>query len=212
MFSLSNIFLTGALNSLKHTYLLTARAIALNLSSLANNISSSYMNALVTFSGQNYGAKKYPRLKRCLLIGIVQSCIITIFICSLSILFVKPISMLYVSDSDPQKLLILDAVRLVTITILPPYFIASIMNVLSGLLRGMGYSVTPMLSSIVGVCLLRIVWIYTAFTHVEKLHTIWGLYLCFPITWTVTCVFLSIILFVAWKRLKKQQTLTLSNL
>ena len=59
------------------------------------------------------------------------------------------------------------------------------MDALVGVLRGMGYSVVPMIVSLVGVCALRIVWLSTIF-QMEEFHTVTVIYLSYPVTWFIT--------------------------
>ena len=64
-----------------------------------------------------------------------------------------------------------------------PYFLCGIMEVACGVLRGVGMSITPMVVSILGACVLRIVWIATVFHRYRELRI---LYMSYPVTWTVT--------------------------
>ena len=85
--------------------------------------------------------------------------------------------------------------------IMPTYFICGLMDVMVGQLRGIGYSVMPMIVSLTGACLLRIVWILTVFA---QNHTLTILYLSYPVSWSVTFVFhMLCYLFVARKRLSR---------
>lgn len=63
------------------------------------------------------------------------------------------------------------------------YFTCGIMDVFAGSVRGMGYSVMPMIISLIGACGLRIVWIYTIF---KAHHTLTTLYISYPVTWVIT--------------------------
>ena len=63
------------------------------------------------------------------------------------------------------------------------YFFCGLMDVMVGVLRGMGYSVMPMIVSLTGACGLRILWIYTVFA---AYRTLFVLYLSYPVTWTIT--------------------------
>ncbi len=64
-----------------------------------------------------------------------------------------------------------------------PYFLCGMMDVMVGILRGMGYAIMPMLVSLTGACLLRVVWIYTVFQQYRSLEC---LYLSYPISWGLT--------------------------
>ena len=67
--------------------------------------------------------------------------------------------------------------------ILIPYFICGMMDVMVGLMRGMGYAIMPMLVSLTGACLFRVVWVYTIF---QQIRTLECLYISYPISWTLT--------------------------
>ena len=79
------------------------------------------------------------------------------------------------------------------------YFLCGIMDVLSGMLRGMGESMLPMIVSMIGSCLLRVVWIYTIFAADRTLPV---LYLSYPVTWIVT----EAVHFVCYLHVKKRVT------
>ena len=175
----------------------------MNVTNIANNVSSSYTNAMLTFSGQNFGARKYDRIKKSLIICILQSVVFTLTVTSVCMAFIHPISNLYISESDPSRLAIIEEVRSVCSVTLPYYFICSTMNALSGTLRGIGYSLSPMLISVVGICGLRSVWRYTAFNH-ELFHSAKGLYLSYPLTWSAVSIAFLILLAFVWKRLPKK--------
>ena len=63
------------------------------------------------------------------------------------------------------------------------YLLCGIMDTLCGSLRGLGYSVVPMVVSLLGACGFRILWIYTVFAHN---HTLYTLYLSYPVSWLIT--------------------------
>ena len=183
MFSISSIFFTVAMNSLD-VYVLGAKTIAMNLTGVANNVSSSYMNAMLTFSAQNYGAKKPKRIQKSLGICLLQGTVFTFLIGMAMYLLVGPISSLYISASDPARELTMACAKSIAAVTLPYYFLCSIMNATSGALRGIGYSTVPMISSIVGICGFRILWIMFAFP-LEMFHSAWGIYLAFPLSWAL---------------------------
>ena len=81
-----------------------------------------------------------------------------------------------------------------------PYFICGMMDTMVGTLRGMGYSVMPMLVSLTGAFLFRVVWIYTVFRQHRTLET---LYVSYPISWTLTFLAHLICFVVAYRKVKK---------
>ena len=82
-------------------------------------------------------------------------------------------------------------------TMLIPYVICGIMGVLSGLLRGLGFSIQPMLATVGCVLVVRITWIFVFF---PMNHTIEWLYVCYPITWSMTCLIEAVMIFFAAKK------------
>ena len=82
-----------------------------------------------------------------------------------------------------------------------PYFLCGIMDVMVGMLRGLGCSIVPMCVSIAGVCGVRIVWIYTIFRAV---HTPEALYISYPISWTITAVIHIVCFAVIYRRMRRQ--------
>lgn len=81
--------------------------------------------------------------------------------------------------------------------ILTTYFICGIMEVIVGVTRGMGDSFKPMIVSILGVCGIRIIWIYTVFAIFK---TPFSLYISYPISWFITAVLQLIICFKTMKQ------------
>ena len=76
------------------------------------------------------------------------------------------------------------------------YFLCGIMEVFTGSLRGMGASLTPMLISLVGACVTRVIWIYTVFAATPTLQV---LYSCYPVSWIFT-IFMQIVAFFVIRR------------
>ena len=83
------------------------------------------------------------------------------------------------------------------------YFLCGIMDVMVGSLRGMGYSVTPMIVSLLGACGLRLVWLGTVF-QLEQFHTPDTVYLSYPVSWVITVAAHVICWFICRSKLKKR--------
>jgi putative MATE family efflux protein len=202
MFSLSNLMITVGTNSLT-TEAISAKAIFINLISLANAISSAFTNSAMTFAGQNYGAKKLRRIKRSLGSAIVQSIILTSFGCLLMLVFITPISSLYIASDDPARLLVIEEIKSAASLIFPIYFLCGVMNAFAGVLRGIGVSFSNMIISIVGICGFRILWVFTAF-QIDALHTLAGIYLSWPISWIIVTVCFTILLLFKLKNAERE--------
>ncbi len=177
IFNISNVLIQSSVNSFG--------SIVMAGNTAANNIEGfvyTSMNAIyqtsLSFTSQNYGARKYKRIDRillqCLLIvsvvGIVMG--MGVFLCG---------DMLLGIYSSSQEVISYGLTRLSLVC--APYFLCGIMDVMVGSLRGIGYSIIPMIVSLSGACLFRIIWIFTIF-QVE--HSLFILYLSYPISWTIT--------------------------
>ena len=102
--------------------------------------------------------------------------------------------MLQVYSSDPEVIAYgLERMLLVC----TPYALCGVMNVLVGAMRGLGSSLTPMVVSIFGVCVLRVVWIYTVFPLDPSFAM---LFLSYPVTWAVTAAIEVVCFFVIRKK------------
>ena len=200
LFSISNVRITSAVNSFD-TATVSGKTIAGNIDGILYTSLNSYLHAAMTFTAQNYGAGKPDRIKKSLGSALLQVLVVGLSLSSLLLLFGREFASLFIDAHDPNKEAVMRAVMGMLYVTVPLYFMCGIMETLSGTLRGLGYSLAPMITSVGGICVLRIIWIFTAFT-LEEFHTISGLYLCYPITWTATSLTLGIILLAIWPKIK----------
>ncbi|CDC44386.1 na+ driven multidrug efflux pump [Firmicutes bacterium CAG:449] len=75
------------------------------------------------------------------------------------------------------------------------------MDLFAYCLRGIGYSITPMIITLCGACGLRIVWILTFF-QMEEFHNIQGLVVSYPISWIITALVQVIFFIIVYRHLK----------
>ncbi|MBQ8180381.1 MAG: MATE family efflux transporter [Ruminococcus sp.] len=200
LFSVSNVIIQSSINSFG--------SIAVSGNSAAGNIEgfvymsmNSYSQTAVNFAGQNHGAGKFDRLKKIMII-----CLISVFCTGFSLgilarLFGQPLLSFYIPGD--KEAIRYGLIRLTYICI--PYFICGLMDVTTGLIRGIGYSVLPMIITIAGVCGMRIVWIYTIF-QIPKYHTLQNLYLSYTISWSLTFVTELIVFIVLLRKLQKKKS------
>lgn len=182
IFSISNVIIQSTINSFGSA-VMAGNSAASNLEGFIYTAMNSFHHAGLCFTSQNIGARKFERLNKIAFCCI--SCVI-LFGASLSALafvFRDPLLSLYISSNDAS----LDAVLAAGITrmryVCVPYFICGMMDVASGILRGLGKAWTPLIISTLGACVLRIVWIYTIFPLNPTLD---NLFLSYPISWALT--------------------------
>ncbi len=176
LFSISNVLIQSAVNTFGST-LIAASSAAGNVEGFVGTSMNAYNNAAITFAGQNMGARKYDRIDRVAKVSTVLVFATWILLGGTALLLGRPLLGLYTSDPEVVRL---GMIRLTVL--LAAYFSCGIMNVFPGLSRGMGYSILPMLSTLTGACLLRIVWLYTFFAWYP---TVFMIFIAYPITWTL---------------------------
>ena len=134
--------------------------------------------ALTTFAGQNYGAGKYDRLKKSVRIAAAMAAGIALCISAILLLLSRQILGIFIPDPDVLTV----GVQIIHF-LSPAYVTYVLVEILSGAIRGAGRSLVPMLISVLGVCCLRLTWLFTV---VPLYHTIPVVLASYPITWTCT--------------------------
>ncbi len=207
LFALSNMFIQSSIVKMDKllkpagtldTPVVNGNAAATNLESFVYTSMNAVYQGAITFTSQNMGAQKPRRVKR-----ILYSClaIVTAIGVSLSVclyLLKSPLLSFYNvqagAEGSVDRLAYTTAVTRMQYICLA-YFLCGIMDVCSGVLRGLGRSFTSMGISLVGACLLRIVWIWTIFPAYNTLDSI---YISYPVSWlltfTVAFIFIRVIL------------------
>lgn len=200
LFSISNILLTSGMNTLATTDI-SGKTIAINIEGLVHTSMNSYLHAAMTFTGQNYGARKPERIKKSILYAIIQVSFVGIVGGQLLNLFARPLASLYIDAADPNKEAVLEAAVQLMGFMLSVYFMCGLMDTLSGALRGLGYSMIPMIVSIGAICVLRAIWVFFVFPT-EKYHSLIGIYTIYPISWFLGLSALAIALLILFKKVR----------
>jgi putative MATE family efflux protein len=197
LFSLSNIVFTSAVNTFpKHT--ISAKTIAFNIEVLTYTSMNAFSQAAMTFAAQNYGAKKYRRLNRIAVYAILSVAAVGILISQIEIFFGRELALLYIESSDPNKEAVISDVLEIFKTMLTTYFLCGIMEVMSGVLKGIGYSVSSMVCSLIGLG-VRVGWVLLL-TPTARFHTIFGLVVAYPLSWGASIILLGAALIYAWHK------------
>lgn len=199
LFSISNVIIQSSINSLSYIPgLVAGSAAAASIEGFVYIILNGYYHTAMNYTGQNFGAGKINRIKKIVGISLVLV-IITGIITGFGVdYFSRKILGLYITDSADA--INQGAIRLTYLVV--PYFLCGMMEVATGTLRGMGISVAPMLMSILGVCGIRIMWIFTVF-RMPEFHTPESLYISYPISWLATFVFQFIALIFIYRKKSK---------
>ncbi|MBO4392206.1 MAG: MATE family efflux transporter [Clostridia bacterium] len=194
LFSISNVIIQSSINSFGDVFM-SGNAAAGNIEGFVYVSINAFHQTAVNFTGQCTGAKKYKRAVKALWICLACVTVVGIVNGSLVNIFGEQLLSIYITDS--AEAISAGIVRLAFISL--PYFLCGLMDVTTGALRGMGSSVTPMIISILGICGLRIAWIFSVF-RLEQFHTPEVLYLSYAVSWTVTFIVQLIAFFISYRR------------
>ena len=178
MFSISNVIVQSTANTFQYLHVAGAGAAG-QLENLLYTVITGYYTTTLAFTSQNFGAHKKKRIRSTLRYGHLLSLVTCIGLAAVLLVFNEPL--LRIFTSEPVAL---EAGRVHLFIIAGTVFIDGAMQIQVGHLRGMGFSIVPMITSLVGTCGLRVGWIYTIF---PLLGGTWGaLYAAYPVTWLFT--------------------------
>ncbi|MBE6552901.1 MAG: MATE family efflux transporter [Ruminococcaceae bacterium] len=178
LFSFSNVLIQSSINGFGNVAFVAGNTAASNIDSYIYASQNALYHTALTFVGQNLGAKKLDRVKRSILLSACVVTVVGLSVGCLALLFGRPLLSIF---TDGTAVIDAGMIRLSIMGV--TYFLCGLMEVGCGVMRGFGKSLPPMIVSLVGSCLFRIVWIYTIFA---AFPTPFMLYLSYPISWILT--------------------------
>ncbi len=197
LFSISNVLIQSSVNSFG-SVAMAGNTAGSNIEGFVYTSMNAFYQSAISFCGQNYGAKEYKRVGKALFICEVLVILVGLLLGNGAYLAGGTLLKLYSSDPEVISYGIL---RMRYISVI--YFLCGMMDVMVGGLRGIGYSIMPMLVSLTGACLFRIVWIYTIFQEVRTLPC---LYISYPISWILTFSVHLICFLIVYKKLFRKSS------
>ena len=205
LFSISNVIITAGINTLvpKNPVVMDAKTVAISIEGLVYTAMNSYLHASTAFTGQNFGAKKIDRVKKSIIYSAIQVALVGFIGGQIITLFGEPLANLFINENAADKAAIIEEALKLMSFMLSCYFLCGIMDTLSGALRGLGYSMIPMVISVGAICVLRVLWIIFVFP-MEQFNSLIGLYTVYPISWSFGLVALTISLVLVFKKVKKK--------
>ena len=177
VFNISNVLIQSSINSFG-SLVMAGNTAASNIEGFVYVAMNAVYQTALSFTSQNFGAKKFRRIDQ-----VLVHCQILVSVVGLVLgigAYLAGNQLLGIYTSDAQ-VVAYGMNRLVIISTM--YFTCGIMDVFAGTIRGLGYSVMPMIVSLLGACVFRIVWIFTIF---QMYHTQFILYISYPISWVLT--------------------------
>lgn len=196
VFSLSNVVIQSSINSFG-AVVVAGNSAAGNIEGFVYVAMNAFHQATISFTSQNMGAGKYDRINKILIRGLACVAVVGLVMGNGCVFFGEKLVGIY---SSSPKVIDAGVLRLSYIATL--YAICGMMDVMVGSIRGMGYSVMPMIVSMIGACGLRILWLATIF-QIPAYHNIQSIYVSYPVTWTLT--FLAHVVCFIWARRRMEK-------
>lgn len=195
LFSVSNVIIQTQINSFGDV-VMSGNTAASNIEGFVYTSMNSFHQTALNFVGQHIGAHKIKRIKT-----ITWMCLLCVTVVGVVLgvgAFAASGVLLSIYAPGRDEVIAYGIVRMSVVC--TTYFTCGIMDVLSGFLRGMGYSLSSMLITLGCVCGLRILWIYTVFAIN---HDLMMLYVSYPVSWII-CIFAQLALFIfAYRKMLK---------
>lgn len=179
IFSLSNVVIQSSVNSLGEI-VMAGSAASSNIEGFVYVAMNAVYQATLSFTSQNVGAGRMDRVNRILLTGL--GCVTATGLVLGVGAWQAGRLLLGIYSGDPA---VVEAGFVRLGIICGTYFVCGMMDTMVGALRGIGYSVMPMMVSLMGACVLRLVWVATVF-QIPAYHTPECVYWSYPISWIVT--------------------------
>ena len=203
LFGISNVIVQASINSFGDV-LMSGNGAAASIEGFIFLAFHGFYETAMNYAGQNSGAHQYKRVKKIFAICLGCAVVMTLGLSLLVYAFGTQLLGIYITDS-PQAIEY-GMVRLWYVCLL--YFLCTPQHITTGVLRGMGASLSPMMISVLGICGVRLVWIYTVF-QIPQYHTPQSLYLVYIVSWIITFIFMFACFIVVYrKRIKQQSALT----
>ncbi len=194
MFAISNVVIQSSINSFGDVFM-SGNAAASNLEGFVMVAMDAFNQAALNFTGQNVGAGQYKRVRKILITCLACTTFVGLAGGLTTYAFGRQLLTIYITDSAEA----IEYGILHLSFVCAPYFLLGTANVTGGALRGLGVSVPPMIISILGICGVRIVWIYTIF-QMPQYHTPSYLFFSYPLSWVITLVAQLVLFVVVYRK------------
>ncbi len=177
IFQVSNVLFQSSINSFG-AVAIAGNTASQNIESIVYTAMGAINQTALSFISQNFGAKQYLRMKKVMIYCLVLTTVVGGILGNGAVFLGRGLLGIYSSDPQVIRYGMLRLGFMGT-----AFFFCGLMDCVAGGLRGMGYSVMPMIVSLTGACGFRVAWLYTAFAANRTLET---LYFSYPLSWAIT--------------------------
>lgn len=197
MFSIANVVVQSSLNGFGSD-IMAGSGAAGSVESLLFTALDAIYQAVVCFTGQNFGRRLYKRILKAQIWGQIIVYTAGFAMCLLAVIYAEQLVSLF-ADKPAEIAAGVDRMNMIALSV----FIYASSNVAVATIRGLGYSLTPMTTSLICVCGARMVWIFTVF-RLEAFHNVRGLYAAFPVSYVLSLVVQVVCLIFVFRNAKKR--------
>lgn len=199
LFSISNVIIQSSINSFGAIFM-SGNAAALNIEGFLYTTLNSFHQTALNFIGQNVGAGQYRRAKK--IMWICMACVAVGSIVLATVILALGPTLLAIYIPGSTEAIGYGMLRLNCMCY--PFIFAGLMDLSTGALRGMGASTSPMIISVLGICGLRILWVYTVF-QIPAYHTPQWLFFSYGLSWAITFLIQFVLLLALFRRRIREQ-------
>ena len=197
IFAIANVTIQSSINSFGAIEV-AGNSAASNVEGFVYMAMNAFYQSAISFASQNVGAGKYERINKILITAQICVLAVGLLMGNGAVFFAEELLGFY---SKNPEVIAAGTERLRYICSL--YALCGMMDVMVGMLRGLGYSVMPMIVSLLGACALRLIWLATLF-QMEQFHTVQMIYITYPVSWTITLLTHIICFIIVRRKLGRQ--------
>ena len=194
LFAISNVIIQSSVNSFGDI-VVAGNAAAANIEGFVYVSMNAFSQTAVNYTGQNIGAGRFDRVRKIFLLCIACVAVTGLLMGGGAFLAARPLLGIYITDSPEAIAYGITRMSFVGLC----YFLCGMMDVATGSLRGLGSSLTPMIISVLGVCGIRLGWIFTIFRD-PRFHSLESLFISYPFSWTITFLIESAAFIILYRR------------
>ena len=193
IFSLSNVIIQSSINSFG-AVVIAGNSAALNIENFIFTGMNGFSQGTLTFISQNFGAKKYQRINKTIIVALFCVFLVGFVFGNLTVIFGRKLLSFFTTSPEVIESGI-SRLKIICAT----YALCGMMDVMGNAIRGIGHSVLPMIITLLGACGIRLLWISTIFL-IPKFHSCTTIFVSYPISWTVTFIAHIICFFIVKKK------------
>lgn len=197
IFSISNIVIQSSANAYG-SIIVAGNSSSQSVEGFIYTSMNGFAQGVLTFVSQNRGARKFDRIKKVYCVSLACVTVIGGILGTLVIIFGQQVFSIFSKNQA-----VINAAQNRMAIIAATYFLCGLMDCSANTLRGLGYSMTPMVITLLGACGLRILYLAT-FYQIPRFHTYQSIFVSYPLSWGITFLVLLVVLLVVFRKMGKE--------